>query len=77
MHDGKVVTRLLSVSPMLYEDIVDDCDDDNYDLTSLDIDSAQQAAASSPIFLEATNFSAESMKTQIERVFKILKIPLV
>ena len=74
MRDGLVLSRLLSVSPMLFEDIVE-CDNEDDHLT-LNIDSSQEAAASTPIFVEATNFSAESMKTQIERVFKLLKMPL-
>ena len=59
MLDGEVVTRLLSVSPMLFEDIVEEDDDDD--------DDDLLEPMHTPI-LEATNFSADSMKLQIERI---------
>ena len=62
MLDGEVVTRLLSVLPMLFEDIVEDDDDDGL-----------PEPVHIPTFLEATNYPAESMKIQIKRIEKFLK----
>jgi len=62
MREGQVISRLLSVSPMMFEDIVER------------LESPQEAVASTRIVVEATNFSAESMKRQIELVFKLLNI---
>ena len=64
MREGHVVSRLLSVSSMMFEDIVE-C-----------LESPQEAVASTRIVVEATNFSAESMKRQMELVFKLLNISL-
>jgi len=44
MREGHVVSRLLSVSPMMFEDIVER------------LESSQEAVASTRIVVEATNF---------------------